>query len=192
MKRVVRYAIVLLVLGTSFAASAQEFTGDTKTACEVILCLSTGQRPSECDPPIRKYFSITAKKLSDTIKKRKNFLKLCPTADQDDNMRKLVDDIANGAGRCDASSLNASLRVWRDHDSGQMVIRNTLPSYCSAYANNAYTDQTISASAKYVGDPEHGGYWVDADKYDEALAAYNKQQEQANWNNNGGAWNNRR
>lgn len=33
-------------------------TGDTRLACEAILCLSTGERPSECQPAIRRYFSI--------------------------------------------------------------------------------------------------------------------------------------
>jgi len=40
-----------------------ELSGDTKLACEAILCLSSGTRPSECAPSIRRFFSIKHKKL---------------------------------------------------------------------------------------------------------------------------------
>lgn len=58
-------------------ASAQEIlTGDTRLACEAILCLATGTQPSECTPSLRRYFSISYRKLSDTIRGRVNFLNL--------------------------------------------------------------------------------------------------------------------
>jgi hypothetical protein len=60
-------------------AGAQEIlTGDTRLACEAILCLATGTQPSECTPSLRRYFSISYRKLSDTIRGRVNFLNLCP------------------------------------------------------------------------------------------------------------------
>ena len=55
-------------------------TGDTRLACEAVLCLASGTRPSECAPSLNRYFSISARKLKDTIKKRANFLKLCPAS----------------------------------------------------------------------------------------------------------------
>lgn len=54
------------------------FTGDVKLACEATLCLSTGNRPSECQPAIHRYFSIRHKRMGDTIRARHNFLRLCP------------------------------------------------------------------------------------------------------------------
>lgn len=42
-------------------------TGDTRLACEAILCLSTGERPSECQPAIRRYFSIVRRTLGKTL-----------------------------------------------------------------------------------------------------------------------------
>ncbi|WP_281661195.1 TrbM/KikA/MpfK family conjugal transfer protein [Microvirgula aerodenitrificans] len=160
---------------TIMAAPAQAddlFTGDVRLACEAVLCLSSGTRPSECAPSLQRYFSISAKKMSDTIKKRKSFLNLCPAASQDEKMASLVDAITNGAGRCDYASLNSSLRSWRRTGDGiETYIRNSLPSYCTAYNNNAYTD---IKEPRYVGVPERGGHWVDADKYDAALAEYNK------------------
>ncbi|WP_236757308.1 TrbM/KikA/MpfK family conjugal transfer protein [Actinobacillus seminis] len=61
--------------------AVDELTGDTKTACEVLLCLSSPKdaaKTPECHPPLKKFYSIKAKKWKDTLKKRKNFLKLCP------------------------------------------------------------------------------------------------------------------
>lgn len=194
-----RIAIAVTLATTLFAglpAQAQEqeqqgqedqgslFTGDVRLACEAVLCLSSGTRPSECAPSLARYFSITAKKLSDTITKRKNFLELCPAATQDAKMIALVDAITHGAGRCDYAALNSSLRVWSGQD-GKTYIRNTLPSYCSAYLGNEYTDIT---APRYVGVPERGGFWVEAGKYDAALKEYNariKAEDQAagrRWN----------
>ena len=46
--------------------------GDQKDVCEALLCLSSPQRPSECSPSLKKYFSI--KKPGD----RAAFLNKCP------------------------------------------------------------------------------------------------------------------
>lgn len=86
-------------------------------------------------------------------------------------MVALVDAINNGADRCDYASLNSTLRVWNGTDDGAGYISNSLPSYCAAYSSNPYT--AIDAP-RYVGIPERGGFWVEADKYDDALAGYNK------------------
>ncbi|HHG4294271.1 TPA: TrbM/KikA/MpfK family conjugal transfer protein [Pseudomonas aeruginosa] len=179
MKRLlVASSLAAMMFGAMPAAQAEElFTGDTRLACEAILCLSTGQRPGECAPSLSRYFGIHKRKLSDTIKARKNFLNLCPSASADVNMRSLVDAISNGAGRCDAAALNSSLMVWNynwyDDREQRYYIRNTLPGHCSAYGGNAYTDQTNIVTAKYVGTPERGGFWVNPADYDKALAEYN-------------------
>lgn len=82
--------------------------GDEKSACEAILCLSSPTRPSECAPSLAKYFSINLKKWSDTLKARKNFLNLCPSASAPE-MPSLIDAISNGAGFCDAGALNMNI-----------------------------------------------------------------------------------
>lgn len=73
-------------------------TGDTRLACEAILCLSSSSRPSECATSLKKYYSLRAKKWHQTVTKRKNFLKLCP-ASNDVN----IDKIANSRSACDRS-----------------------------------------------------------------------------------------
>ncbi len=152
-------------------------SGDTRLACEAVLCLSSGYRPSECGPSLSRYFGIHHKKWKNTLKARRNFLRLCPSANVDGNMETLVEAIINGAGRCNASELNSShftympkkvcKRVY-DSDYGGYVTRcreimvqvidNKLPSYCTNYNNHDYTYQV---GVHYVGDPLEGGHWVD-------------------------------
>ena len=45
---------LLMAVGLAPVAQAEELTGDVKLACEAILCLSTGNRPSELNRP--EYF----------------------------------------------------------------------------------------------------------------------------------------
>ena len=107
--------IVLLTTVMCLPAKAQNqnlLTGDTRLACEAIICLSSTKEESECMPSLAKYFSINASDWVDTVRDRLNFLNLCPSATEDENMVSLVEAIANGAGRCDAQSLNRELEAW--------------------------------------------------------------------------------
>lgn len=163
-----------VALGTAATTSAiaeEVLTGDTRLACEAILCLSTGQHPGECSPSLKRYFSISHKKLSDTIKARLEFLQLCPVASQTPQMAALVKAMSQGAGRCDAASLNQTLMSW-NWDSDERSISNSAPSYCTAYTSHAYTDLS-SIKPMYVGVPERGGYWTEPANYQQAQAEYN-------------------
>lgn len=167
--------IAVAALGSAGTASAQELlSGSTRLACEAILCLATGSSPSECRPSLHRYFSITARKMSDTIKKRRNFLDLCPVANLTPEMSALVSAMSRGAGRCDAQSLNGTVVFWQgNYNDGERYISNRLPDYCGAYTNHAYTDFS-STRPRYVGTPERGGHWAEAAKYDQELAKYNE------------------
>lgn len=61
-------------------AMADSLTGDAKDACEALLCLSSSDRPGECDPPIARYLSIVKRTAKKTAQARADFLKLCPVA----------------------------------------------------------------------------------------------------------------
>lgn len=157
---------------TAPAMAGDVLTGDTRSACEAILCLSTGQRPGECAASLARYFSISFRKLSDTLRGRMDFLNLCPAVNMDTNMHTLVNDIANGAGRCDAASINSSTMVTTgSRDDRTTYIGNKLPSYCAAYAANTYTN-IAATTPVYVGTPERHGFWVDPANYAKALADY--------------------
>jgi hypothetical protein len=156
------------LFASSFAnAQDGELTGDTRLACEAILCLSSGTRPGECAPSIRKYFSIHDKKPHKMIQKRKDFLNMCP-ASNEPNMPSLVNAIANGAGRCNAADLNRYGQytyevwegAWRDRRKvRKTAYRNTKPSYCTAYFQHEWT--VLSDTVRYVGEEKNGGKWVD-------------------------------
>jgi hypothetical protein len=190
-KKLLSIVVAVAAVGAASTASAQDvLTGDTRLACEAILCLATGTRPNECSPSLQRYFSITAKKLSDTITKRRNFLNLCPVANQTPQMSALVSAMSYGAGRCDSQSLNSTLVMWMgSYDDGRTYISNQMPDYCAAYVGHAYTDFSSSGTLpRYVGTPERGGYWVESRDYDRALAEYNarikredEERQRASW-----------
>lgn len=155
------------------ASAQQMLTGDVKLACEATLCLASGTRPQECMPSLRRYFSISYRRFVDTVRGRINFLKLCPSANQSPQMAALVEAIANGAGQCNAATLNVTTLVMQTGGGDSVTfISNQLPDYCSAYLGNQYTNLGGS-TPKYVGSPLRGGYWVNASDFDAALAAYN-------------------
>lgn len=148
-------------------------TGDVALACEAILCLSSGTRPNECAASLSRYFGISLKYWSDTVTARRNFLSLCPAAQNTSsaNMPALVDAIANGAGQCDPASLNRNIIYvpkqvcegsgWERSCTTTMVavVNPQEPSYCIAYTTNANTYQL---GVTYVGEPLNGGHWVNA------------------------------
>ncbi|CAI10549.1 TrbM protein of DNA transfer system (plasmid) [Aromatoleum aromaticum EbN1] len=179
-KNLLGMASAVVALGTSpgsvNAQDADVLSGDTRLACEAILCLSTGQRPSECTPSLDHYFGIKKKKLSDTLEARLSFLNKCPVANQTPQMSTLVRVISRSAGRCDAASLNSALQMWTSGDGGEIYIGNRMPDYCMAYTAHAYTDFS-QTKPMYVGMPENGGYWVEAKDYERALAEYNARLE---------------
>lgn len=81
----------VLMLTAFFAANTQAedvFTGQKKAACEAIMCLSTGSPPHECKDSLKKYFKVMIKTSlgainpKETLKARKNFLKMCPKAEE--------------------------------------------------------------------------------------------------------------
>jgi hypothetical protein len=170
MKKLMTLAAVMLVVcvATAPAGAEEVLTGDTRLACEAVLCLSSGTRPSECSPSLSRYFSIKKKWWSDTVKARFNFLQLCPVADESSEMKSLTKAISQGAGRCDAASLNMLLKVV-DWGGDIYQISNKMPSYCASYNNHEYTDLTKPV---YVGVPDKGGFWTEPENYEKALAKY--------------------
>ena len=84
--RIIILANAVLVAGTilipSMGSAQSTISGDARTACEAMLCLSSPQRPSQCNGALRKYFSIKYKKWSKTNRARKRFLSLCPLSNE--------------------------------------------------------------------------------------------------------------
>lgn len=151
-------------------------SGDTKLACEAILCLSTGSRPSECTPPIRRYFSINHRKPWETFTARLNFLNLCPIQNAQ-GMPGLVNAIAGGAGYCDAEALNRNNMRLDSGDAGiGWYISNRMPAACETYLNHPWT-RLKETTPRYVGTPATGGQWYAPADYEKALARYKARME---------------
>ncbi|CUU72433.1 cpp45 [Campylobacter hyointestinalis subsp. hyointestinalis] len=157
-------AVLILSLGVIFVSrlfGEDILTGDRRTACEVLLCLSSGTRPSECNPPLARFFSIKFKKPWKTLQARRNFLKLCPT-DTGDTAEDLVmsdykEILANSEdpNQCTPPYLNQQLQNGRvsysldnryyktqgyqNNDNGVRINPN-MPSFCYALINHQYTD----------------------------------------------------
>jgi hypothetical protein len=180
MKSMYKFLLLSVITGSGAAYAQDILTGDTKLACEAILCLSTGARPGECGPSIAKYRSIKHKKYKDTINARRNFLALCPTKSSDPQLASLLDTHAHAEQYCDPWYLNWKGTghpgiAWAENGlDGKLAnvgfgagmappgwmpnpIPNVLPPECQALANHPYT---FEAAPKYVGTPELYGYWT--------------------------------
>ncbi len=124
----------------------QTLSGKTKLSCEAILCLSTGNRPSECNPSINYYFNIHKKKWKDTKKARRNFLRICPVGDDaenDSDFTKLRDNILiNLRSNCSLENLNKLVnRYENEHDmtSNLYKVNDKLLDSCKALMKSKYT-----------------------------------------------------
>ncbi|MBK3498187.1 conjugal transfer protein TrbM [Campylobacter fetus subsp. venerealis] len=109
-KKILTLTSALLLSSSLYAGDV--LTGDTRLACEAILCLSSGTRPSECQPSLNRYFGINHKKWKDTVSARRNFLRLCPVDNADKNdpiFADLRDNILPNVDsrKCTADYINA-------------------------------------------------------------------------------------
>jgi len=158
------------------AQNVDLLTGTPALACEALLCLSSGTRPGECAPSLDHYFGINHRKLSDTLDARRAFLLQCPTVSADTALSSLAHALSQGAGRCDAKSLNRTLSYAVDTDS-RPYIGNQLPGYCQAMFGTPYTADLAAAAPVYIGTPQDHGYWVEPENYERELRRYEEQLE---------------
>ena len=188
--------IFLILMGSILAlpAEAQDvFTGDTRLACEAVLCLATAKRPSECDPAVSRYRSIKHKKFRDTINARRQFLALCPKGPSTPMLEALLDAQSTAEQFCDPSVLNWSgdprvirqengldfslvnrgcgAGMWCVGERQEPRISNVLPAQCAALANHPYVYEVMP---RYVGTPDLFGRWVRPEDYEVAKANYDR------------------
>lgn len=159
----------LLFIQISFAGSeslnglfkADFLTGDTKLACEAILCLSSPVRPQECIASLMRYFAIKFKKPWKTINARREFLNLCPTDfSQDKHLEIYKNEILpNVDEECSIDLLNnrveQKIDAFREvrchldtldnqvcgiHDSSGFRINPHPTRSCSLLSQSIYTD----------------------------------------------------
>ncbi|EPO4040722.1 TrbM/KikA/MpfK family conjugal transfer protein [Campylobacter jejuni] len=148
LKKLSLIASLLLFIGSN-AFADDILTGDTKLACEAILCLSSGTRPAECGPSLARYFAIHFKKPWKTIDARKAFLNLCPIQNdaniEDLVLNNLVDDVlpVSDPRQCTPNYLNTQVETKRSYSTFGIMsyrINPNMPNFCHALINHAYTD----------------------------------------------------
>ncbi|EOG9097183.1 TrbM/KikA/MpfK family conjugal transfer protein [Campylobacter coli] len=148
LKKLSLIASLLLFIGSN-AFADDVLTGDTKLACEAILCLSSGTRPAECGPSLARYFAIHFKKPWKTIDARRAFLNLCPIQNdaniEDLVLNSLVDDVlpVSDPRQCTPNYLNTQVETKRSYSTFGIMsyrINPNMPNFCHALINHAYTD----------------------------------------------------
>ncbi len=148
LKKLSLIASLLLFIGSN-AFADDVLTGDTKLACEAILCLSSGTRPAECGPSLARYFAIHFKKPWKTINARRAFLNLCPIQNdaniEDLVLNNLVDDVlpVSDPRQCTPNYLNTQVETKRSYSTFGIMsyrINPNMPNFCHALINHAYTD----------------------------------------------------
>lgn len=165
-------AAVIAAFFMGSPVGAEEFTGELRYACEAVLCLSSSTRPGECSPALNYFFNIKHKRIDKTIRKRLNFLNLCPASSETPDMENLVSALSRGSGRCDAQALNKEIRWCRGASReyhGYLHTSNIMPDYCRALHSHSYTQLP---PPRYVGEETRFGYWVEAVDYERELAKY--------------------
>lgn len=161
MKKLTIGAMIMLGLSTNLFSNENIMTGDARTACEVLLCLSSEERPKECEPPLNHFYSIKDKKAWKTLKKRRDFLSLCPTDTGDTSeeviMGELKDTIASGnPDECKPEFLNKQFDyinkneriiyykngILQSANNAQRYtrIKPHMPQFCYNLINHQYTD----------------------------------------------------
>ena len=137
--------VVVATLGVAAPGQAQQvLTGDTRLACEAMLCLLSGQRPDECTPSLQRYFSIKLRKFNDTQRARSNFLNLCPASNAQNVGQILAANppppdlpettpTATSTGTATATSTPVTA-ITRDQVRAQ--IEQMLPQYNAAHQQN--------------------------------------------------------
>jgi hypothetical protein len=156
--------LIISALLVNLLFAADTLTGDTKLSCEAILCLSSGDRPAECNESINRYFSIHKKKWKDTVRARRNFLQLCPTGgDTDATFVNLRDNVlANLSDPCAAENLNSN--IDRKNVAGISMYRVSpkVSSACQSLIRNEYTNinprYTCDQDAWYSQEDWNNGY----------------------------------
>lgn len=158
---------LLLMAGVLFSGSATadtlrdqimrdnppDFLGGIQgLACEAVLCLSTGNPPSECGSSLSKYFSIVLKYPHRTIRARKDFLNLCPSSTADAKMRSLTNSMVEATTYCDERHINEQAynraitvrKVGGEYGYLLKIVPANIKGKCKdsfdVFANHEYTD----------------------------------------------------
>ncbi|MBO4577005.1 MAG: hypothetical protein J5680_07855 [Neisseriaceae bacterium] len=139
--------------------------GDERLACEATMCLMASpehRHKSYCKKSIAKYLAIRHKKWHKTVEARRDFLKKCPSDDEDKNKR-IEQIVNNDYPDCSAAGLNKTF-YWRGNrdtftgewsESGVKFVPSMVAQRCGA----AWTSW-----AEYKCDEKQVPVWEEDDR----------------------------
>ncbi len=162
MKKILSMLLIFSSLSFAQKIDLSTLSGDKGLACEALLCLSSGTRPSECKRSIKRFFSIWHHKWWKTLRDRKAFLGLCPVGggnfngfslgNDDKEFKKLKNIIVNLKEDCSIKNLNRvetkTVKAWTKNvyndDYGYNYITHfrinpKLTESCKALMSSKYT-----------------------------------------------------
>lgn len=136
------------LFAVSCSASAQQFTGNTKLACEALLCLPfLATAPGECSKAITKYFLIL------NPVKRVNFLRLCPAASVPNANPAVEDVIKTSQGVQAPNNVSIQAEVFSCSDA------RADPAFSASFdAPSSVPDGYVEYSGNTVIAQASGGY----------------------------------
>ncbi|MBL4571587.1 MAG: hypothetical protein JKY40_10510 [Gammaproteobacteria bacterium] len=115
------FALILVLSSNDYSAENYgALNDDEASACGALLCLAGGTSLSECAKPLREFFSITDPNPARMIRKRLNFLRLCPTGDNG----SLANILNNQSISCSSSQCAAD------------VVKTGTFGYCLTFQNS--------------------------------------------------------
>jgi hypothetical protein len=162
-------------------ASAQEIlTGDTRLACEAILCLASWH-PARANARRRfaSYFSITyAQAVGHDPEAASQLPRTCvPVVEPDaGNVRAGVGHVATALAVAMPQSLNANAAVFVDRATtmARRTSATRCPDYCAAYTDARLHRLQRAPSRAMSGRQSGAGIGSKRADYDRALAEYNE------------------
>jgi hypothetical protein len=149
---------VLFGVDSAFAIDTSEMSGEKKTACEVIMCLSSSAgRPGACKEPLKKYFELQATRHKSISSVRSDFLKKCPDGGSsgDEKYDSLKSTLKEQKFECTAEEFNkdthAEKRSGGDGDGSSIRTMAEVPQFCKDLAKEEYS---ILELPTYIGNKQ--------------------------------------
>ena len=139
--------VALLSMVSPVIGQSGVFTGLTRLSCEALLCLSSGVRPSPCNPALSHYFGINKVTWPATVAARLQFLNSCPTGNPG-----LARVIANGAGHpaCDLrqirqrlNTLSRYIGIGHNEPLEPARYQYLIPAHCRDYFSHPLTSDFL-------------------------------------------------
>ncbi|MCV3419183.1 hypothetical protein L8V92_07885 [Campylobacter lari] len=205
--KLISITLAIFMFSNLKAIKLDYLSGDTRYACEAMLCLASPIKPPECSAAIARYFAIKFKKPWKTIQARKDFLNLCPVDNTDAEMYKYKNDIlAHLDGECNLYELNKRVETtiigYKTICGGRHEPCKRVPIYghrinpkltqsCYLLQSSTYTDYQgfkYTCSKEYIETESwHRGYKlkeITKDEYDRL----NEDEREKNWDRKEWKW----